>query len=147
MSNPAILWHRSHSKNANFSDAKVRQICKTCAYGKQRHNGMDSNRVLRPQPSVPGQSFSIDAFSCTHRSIRGFKYCDLMRDNASQMRHCNSTKSRAAEGMVRPFTLLWNLNSTWRVFDHAPPDPVNARYILMDPENRVQIQYYATLHG
>ena len=39
ISNSAILWHRSHSKNANFSDAdaaKVRPICKACAYGEQK---------------------------------------------------------------------------------------------------------------
>ena len=77
MSNSAILWHRSHSKNANFSDAdaaKVRPICKACAYGEQRQTRTDSNRVHRPLPTVPGQSFSIDAYSCTHRSIRGFDY-------------------------------------------------------------------------
>ena len=81
MSNSAILWHRSHSKNANSSDAdaaKVQPICKACAYGEQRQTGTDSNRVHRPLPAVPGQSFSIDASSCTHRSIRGFKYCDLI---------------------------------------------------------------------
>ena len=83
---------------------------------------------------MPGQSFSIDAFSCTHLSIRGFKYCDLMRDNASQMIYCNFTKSRAAEDLVKLFTLLWNLNPTWRVFDDARPDPLNPRYIRMDPE-------------
>ena len=137
MSNSAILWHRSHSKDANFSDAdaaKVRPICKACTYGEQRQTGTDSNRVHRPLPILPGQSFSIDAFSCTHRFIRGFKYCDLMRDNALQMIYCNFTKSRAAEDMVKSFTLLWKLNFTWRVFDHARPDPLNPQYIRMDPE-------------
>ena len=57
-----------------------------------------------------------------------------MRDNASQMIYCNFTKSRAAEDMIKSFTLLWNLNSTWRVFDNARPDPLNPRYIRMDPE-------------
>ena len=139
MSNSAILWQRSHSKNANFSDAdaaKVRPICKACAYREQRQTGTDSNRVHRPLSIVPGQSFSINAFSCTHHSIRGFKYRDLMRDNASQMIYCNFTKSRAAEDMVKSFTLLWNLNPTWRVFDHTNPDPLNLRNIRMDQETR-----------
>ena len=57
-----------------------------------------------------------------------------MEDNASQMIYCNFTKSRAAEDMVKSFTLLWNLNPTWRVYDHARPDPLNPRYICMDPE-------------
>ena len=50
------------------------------------------------------------------------------------MIYCNFTKSRAAEDMVKSFTLLWNLNPTWRVFDHARPDPRNPLYIRMDPE-------------
>ena len=36
--------------------------------------------------------------------------------------------------MVKSFTLLWNLNPAWRVFDHARPDPLNPRYIRMNPE-------------
>ena len=91
-----------------------------------------SNRYHKPLPTVPGHSFPIDAFCCTHRSIRGFKYCDLM-NNASQMIYCNFIKSRAAEDMIKSFKLLWNLNFTWRVFDHAHPDPLNSRYIRMDP--------------
>ena len=135
ISNSAILWHRSHSKNSNFSDTdatKVRPICKACACGEQRQTGTDSNRYHKPLPTVPGHSFPIDAFCCTHRSIRGFKYCDLM-NNASQMIYCNFIKSRAAEDMIKSFKLLWNLNFTWRVFDHAHPDPLNSRYIRMDP--------------
>ena len=122
MSNSVVLWHRSHSKNTNFSDAaaaKVRPICKACAYGERRQTGTDSNWIHEPLPTMPEQIFSIDAFSCTHRSIRGFKYCDLMRDNASQMIYRNFSKSRAAEDMVKSFTLLWNLNPTWCVFDHT----------------------------
>ena len=57
-----------------------------------------------------------------------------MKDNASQMIYCNFTKSRTAEDMVKSFTLLWNLNPAWRVFDHARPDPLNPRYIRMNPE-------------
>ena len=121
MSNSAILRHYSHSKNVNFSDADAAK------YGEQRQIGTDFHQVHKPLPTVPGQNFSIDAFSCTHRSIRGFKYYDLMRDNASQMIYCNFTKSRAAEDMVKSFTLLWNLNPAWRVFNHARPDPLNPR--------------------
>ena len=50
ISNSAILWHRSHSKNANFSDAdaaKVRQSCKACAYGGGRDKqGQISTRFI-----------------------------------------------------------------------------------------------------
>ena len=97
MSKQFILWHRSHSKNAQFSDtdvAKVKPICKACAYRELRQTATDQHRVHRPMPTLPGQCFSIDAFTCKHVSIRGYKYCDLMRDNASQMIYCNFTKNR-----------------------------------------------------
>ena len=48
------------------------------------------------------------------------------------------TKSRAAEDMVKSFTLLWNLNPTWRVSDHTRPDPLNPRYTRMDPETMLR---------
>ena len=37
-------------------------------------------------------------------SIRGYKYCDLMRDNASQMIYCNFTKNRTADEIIRSLT-------------------------------------------
>ena len=95
MSKQSILWHRSHSKNAQFSDtdvAKVRPICKACAYGELRLTAMDQHQVHRLMPTIPGQCLSIDAFTCKHVSIRGYKYSDLMRDNASQMIYCNFTR-------------------------------------------------------
>ena len=54
--------------------------------------------------------FAVDAFACGHTSHRGFKYCNVMRDGASQMIFCNFTKSRGAEEIVNAFTRLWNLN-------------------------------------
>ena len=137
MSKQSIPWHRSHSKNAQFSDtdvAKVRPICKACAYGELRQTATDQHRVHRPMPTIPGQCFSIDAFTCKHVSIRGYKYCDLMRDNASQMIYCNSTKNRTADEIVRSLTDTWKLNPGWNIYDPSKPDVVNSRYIRMDPE-------------
>ena len=137
MSKTCILWHRAHSKNAQFSDAdasKVRPICRTCAYGESRQTGTDPRRDHRPQPTWPGQCFLMDAFSCQHTSVRGYKYCDLMRDGASQMIYCNFTKSRAASEVIAALTRTWDLNPTWRIFDRQP-DPLNPRFIRMDPES------------
>ena len=85
----------------------------------------DRHRIHRPLPTVPGQCFLIDAFACGQISQRGYKYCDLMRDGASQMMYCNFTKNREADEIVRSFTRLWDLHSTWRVFDHKNPDKLN----------------------
>ena len=137
MSKQSILWHRSNSKNAQFSDtdvSKVRPICKACAYGVLRQTATDQHRVHRPMPTIPGQYFYIDAFTCKHVSIRGYKYCDLMRDKASQMIYCNFTKNRAAGEIVRSLTDTWKLNPGWNIYDPSKPDVMNSKYIRMDPE-------------
>ena len=95
-SDPYIKWHRENSKNANFTDAdakKVRPLCMACVYGEDRQTSTDGHRIHRPLPTIQGQCFAVDAFSCGHISHRGFKYCDVMRDGASQMIFCNFTKS------------------------------------------------------
>ena len=43
---------------------------------------------------IEGQCFVADTFACGHTSHRGFKYCDVMRDGASQMIFCNFEKSQ-----------------------------------------------------
>ena len=137
MSEPYIKWHREHSKNAKFSDgdaARVRPLCKACIYGEDRQTATDRHCIHRPLPTVPGQCFLIEAFACGHTSQRGYKYCDLMRDGASQMMYCNFTKNREADEIVRSFTRLWDLHPIWRVFDHKIPDKLNPRFIRIDSE-------------
>ena len=76
----------------------------------------------------------VDAFASGHASHRGFKYCDVMRDGASQMIYCNFTKSRGAEDIVKAFTKLWDLNPNWKVFDHRQSDHLILRFVRMDSE-------------
>ena len=137
MSDPYIKWHRENSKNAKFTDAdakKVRPLCKACVYGEDRQTSTDRHRIHRPLPTIAGQCFAVDAFACGHISYRGYKYCDVMRDGASQMIYCNFTKSRGAEDIVQAFMKLWDLNPPWKVFDHRQPDHKNPRFIRMDSE-------------
>ena len=138
MSDAYIKWHRENSKNAKFSDAdakKVRPLCKACVYGEDRQTSTDRHRIHRPLPTLEGQCFAVDAFASGHTSHRGFKYCDVMRDGASQMIFCNFTKSRGAEELVNAFTRLWNLNPNWKVFDHRQTDHLNPRFVRMDSES------------
>ena len=138
MSPSFIKWHRENSKNAQFTDAdmnKTRPICRACVYGESRQTGTDHHRIHRPLPTRAGQCFYVDAFTCSHRSTCGYKYCDLMRDGASQMIYCNFTRNRSAEEVVKSFTKLWNLNPSWLVYDAANPDPLNPRFIRMDSES------------
>ena len=118
MSDPYIKWHRENSKNAKFSDAdakKVRPLCKACVYGEDRQTSTDRHRIHRPLPTMGGQCFVVNAFACGRASHRGFKYCDVMRDGASQMIYCNFTKSRGAEDIVNAFNKLWDLDPTWTI--------------------------------
>ena len=116
------IQERSHSKNAQFSDidvAKVRHIWKACAYGELRQTSTDQHRVHRPMSTKPSQCFSIDAFTCKHVSIRDYKYCVLMRDNASQMIYCNFAKYRTADKINRSLTDTWKLNPGWIILIQA----------------------------
>ena len=138
MSPRHILWHREHSKNAKFTDAyiaRIRPICRTCAYGESRQMGTDNHRVHRPMPTIPGQVFYIDAFSCSVTSVRGFKYCDLMRDGASQMIYCNFTRSRSAQDIIQALTITWNKNPEWLFYGDLQPGQPNPRYVRMDSES------------
>ena len=140
MSDAYIKWHRENSKNAKFSDAdakKIRPLCKACVYGEDRQTSTDRYRIHRPLPTIEGQCFVVDAFACGHTSHRGFKYCDVMRDGASQMIFCNFAKSRGGGGadeIGNALTKLWNLNPTWKVFDHRQTDHGNSRFVRMDSE-------------
>ena len=42
--------------------------------------------------------FAVDAFACGHTSHRGFKYCDVMRDGASQMIFLQLYKESGSRG-------------------------------------------------
>ena len=82
--------------NSPSSDNKTLTLLRSDPYAKLVHTGTDQHRVHRPMATIPGQCFSIGAFTCKHVSIRGYKYCDLMRDNASQMIYCDFIKNRTA---------------------------------------------------
>ena len=138
MSKKHIMWHREHSKHANFTDAEanlLRPVCQIRIYGESRQIVTDPHRDHRQRPTIAGQCFAIDAFSCAHTSARGYKYCDVMRDLGSQMIYCHFTKSRSAPDVVKALTRTWDLNPTWLVYDNTVPGSSNARFIRMDPES------------
>ena len=127
-----IKWHGENSKNAMFSDAgakEVRPLYTASVYDEDRQTSTDSHRIQRPLPIIEGHCFVVDAFACGHRSHRGFKYCDVIRDGASQY-----IKSRGAEEMVNAFTKLWDLNPPWKVFDNRQKDHLNPRFFRIDSE-------------
>ena len=137
MSVKHILWHRTNSKNANFTDADVaraRPICQACAYGESRQMGTDQHRIHRPMPSRAGDVFVMDAFSCSVQSVRGFKYCDLLRDAASQMIYPNFTKSRQTVEILAALKNTFLLNPEWTHATRPLLDIPNSRYVRLDPE-------------
>ena len=141
MSKQAILWHRTHSKNASFTDSeanKIRPICEACVTGELRQGNTDHHRIHRPMPTIPGQCFAIDAFTASVLSVRGFRYCDLMRDLASQAIYCHFTKDRSAAEIIRSFKDTWALNPSWQYIGSLQQSGPNSRFLRMDSERCYQ---------
>ena len=138
-----LLRHRDNSINAGFTNEeakRVRPICRVCAHGSTKQTGTDHLRVHRPLSTRAGQGFVMDAFTCFHTSQRGHKYCDLMRDVASQMIYCNFTKSRSAKDIITALTKNW-------VHYDRTPDFLNPRFIRLDPESAYSSQQVLEFFG
>ena len=144
-----LLWHRDHSLHAKFSDeeaSRIRPICRVCAHGSTKQTGTDHLRIHRPLATRPGQGFVMDAFTCAHASRKGNKYCDLMRDVASQMIYYNFSKSRSAADIKTALTETWLRNPSWLKYDWTP-DHTNPRFIRMDSESAYQSQELLEFFG
>ena len=64
----AIKWHRENSLNAKYTDkdeSKGRGIRKGCVYGALSPTNTDQYREHREMPLIPGQCFSLDAYTHT----------------------------------------------------------------------------------
>ena len=78
-----MKWHLENSRHARYTESdaqRQRGTCKGCVYGTMTQMGTDHNRLHRDIPTQPGQCFSLDAYSHTSKSFRGYKFCDLFTD-------------------------------------------------------------------
>ena len=73
--NAGMAWHLKNSTGAKYSEedaSKQRGACKGCVYGTMHQTPTDHRREHRDLPSKPGQCFTLDAYSHTSYSTRGY---------------------------------------------------------------------------
>ena len=69
--------------------------------------GTDHNRLHRDIPSQPGQCFSLDAYSHTSKSFRGYKFCGLFTDLATRCVYPVFTKDKTAKELCEQTNKLF----------------------------------------
>ena len=88
-------------------------------------------REHRPQPTLPGQQFVLDAYTNSSRSYRYFKYCDLLTDQATGQIYNIFTTNRSVEELCDRIAVFFDMHPAWLTnTSHDTP-----RYIRVDPEN------------
>ena len=135
-----MRWHQQHSINAGYTtedSTSSRPVCTACVYGTMHQTSTDHREEHRPQSITPGQQFALDAFSNTHKSSRGNKYCDLFTDLATGQIHPVFTRDRSASELVNKATVLFNMHPAWRTPSHT-----NVRFIRLDPESNYNSQSF-----
>jgi hypothetical protein len=128
-----MLWHRENSRNAAFTDvdaAASRPVCQCCVEATLRQTATDHRRIHRPLPTIAGQQFCMDAFSHNHKSLHGYRYCDLVTDLASRQVYPVFTKDRSAEELCERISVLFRSHPEWKDTGSSP----SPRFIRVDPE-------------
>ena len=111
-----MAWHRQHTIGANYtsSDAATpRPICAACVHGTMRQTSTDHLRIHRPPLPCYGSQFTLDAYTHTHRSQTGFKYCDILTDIATRRSYPCFTKDRGAEELCKQISALFHSHPEW----------------------------------
>ena len=129
-----MKWHRENSMNASYSDEdmkKVRGICQGCAYGSLSQTPTDPNRQHREIPLIPGQCFSLDAYTHPIISSRGNKYCDLYTDLATRRYYPVFTSSREASELCEKTELMFLQHPEWKL----DASRAQMRFIRLDSES------------
>jgi transposase InsO family protein len=140
-----MQWHRKNTPGAEYTaeDAsKPRGLCNGCLQGGMRQASTDHLRQHRTPPTRPGQSFSMDAFTCTTRSRNGNLYCDVLLDHFSRRHYCIFTKNRSAQELCEKATILFDLHPEWTStktsrsisFDSEEREP-SSNFIRLDAES------------
>ena len=112
-----MAWHRQHTIGANYSnlDASTpRPICAACAQGTMRQTSTDHLRIHRPPSPCYGSQFTLDAYTHTHRSQAGHKYCDIVTDLSTRRSYHCFTKDRGAAELCKSFSTLFQSHPEWK---------------------------------
>ena len=134
-----MKWHKENSLNASYSDEdmkRVRGICQGCVYGSLSQTPTDHNRQHREIPLIPGQCFSLDAYTHPIISSRGNEYADL----ATRRYYPVFTSSREAKELREKSELLF-LQHPERKFNASR---AQMRFIRLDAESNYRSADFLT---
>ena len=95
-------------------------------------------REHRPQPTLPGQQFFLDAYTNSSRSYRYFKYCDLLTDQATGQMYNIFTTNRSAAELCDRIAVFFDMHPAWL----TNTSPYTPRYIRVDPENNYKSEMF-----
>ena len=90
----------------------------------------DRYREHRIGTRVPGQQFTVDAYSHTSMYYRRKIYCDLITDTGNGRIFCLFTKDRSSKELISQLSILLALRPHWQQ-RHENTD----RFFRLDPEN------------
>ena len=94
-----------------------------------RQTSTDHLRIHRPPSPCYGSQFTLDAYTHTHRSQAGYKYCDIITDLSTRRSYPCFTKDRGAAELVKSFSTLFQSHPDWK-----PSLPGVDRFIRADAE-------------
>ena len=152
-----MAWHRKHTPGANYTDADanaIRGLCQGCVYGGMRQASTDHTRTHRPKPTRPGQQFSLDAFTCVHKSRDNIICCDILTDHFTRERYPIFTRDRSAAELCLKTSILFNLHTEWmsgqidRFIQYDSDvivDPIDVRFIRVDAESNYKSREFFAL--
>jgi hypothetical protein len=127
-----MQWHKENSLNSKFDEnVKSRSVCKGCVYGSLASTPTDHFREHRPLPVIPGQCFSLDAYTHGVQSTRGNYYCDIYTDLATRRCYPVFTKDRSAHELCEKSKQLFMQNPQWVTDSSAEV----RRFIRLDAES------------
>jgi hypothetical protein len=89
-----------------------------------------SLRISNNLPLKPGQCFTLDAYSHTSYSSRGYQYCDLYTNLATRRSYPVFPKDRSAHELCEQSNKLFTQHPEWQ-YVH---DTDVRRFIRLDPE-------------
>ena len=129
---PSVMaWHRKNSINAAYTtkDASLsRPVCQSCVYGGMHQTRTDRYRQHREYTDIPGQQFTLDAYSHTRRSYRRNLFCDLLNDVATGRVYPLFTKDRSAKELISAISIFFALHPSWQ-----NRHELTNRFIRLDP--------------
>ena len=129
-----MKWHRENSLNGKYTDNDLnrnRGVCQGCVYGGAHQTPTDPYRDHRPIPLIPGQCFTLDAYTHSTRSSRGHLYCDIFTDLATRRHYPVFTKDRSAHELCEKTRQLFIQHPQWKLNASRSQE----RFIRLDSES------------